>query len=146
MKMKLKLMLLLLGVSFIALMGCKKHEGSAITIVGTNLASPKPGTITGTFTATGAFNTSGTSLMIVVPVGTDSIHCTWTATAPEGTFTIGMDCEKPPKMLGVWKVTSGTGRYRHLQGSGSLVMMFPPDVPPGVLTTETMTGVVWLHP
>ena len=145
MKIKLKLMLLL-GVSIIFLIGCKKHENRAVTIIGTNLSILKPGTLTGTFTATGAFNSSGTSLMIVVPVGTDSIHCTWTATAPEGTFTIGMDCEKPPKMSGHWKVISGTGHYKHLQGSGSLIMMFPPDVPPGVLTTETMTGVVWLYP
>ena len=142
--MQLKLMLLLFGVSFITLMGCRKNDHFApITIKGTNLASPKPGTLTGTFTATGAFKTSGTALMIVVPAGTDSIHCDYTMTAPEGTFTLGLDCEKPPKMLGVWKVTGGTGRYKNLQGNGSLVMMFPPDVSPGAISEETMTGVVW---
>jgi hypothetical protein len=31
-------------------------------------------------------------------------------------------------------------------GSGSLVMEFPNDVPPGVLNIETMTGIVKLNP
>lgn len=141
--MKLKLTLLLFGVSIIFFMGCRKDPGRAVTIVGTNLNSPKPGTLTGTFTATGAFNTSGTAVMVVVPVGLDSIHCTYAMTARNGTFNIAMDCEKPPKMTGVWKVINGTGRYNHLQGNGSLIMMFPPDIPAGAISTETMTGVVW---
>ena len=144
MKMQLKLMPLLFGVSFVTLMGCRKDDHSAaITIKGTNLAIPKPGTLTGTFTATGAFKTSGTALMIVVPVGTDSIHCDYTMTAAEGIFTLGLDCEKPPKMSGAWKVTGGTGRYKNLQGNGSLIMMFPPNVSPGALSEEILTGVVW---
>ncbi len=148
MKKQLKLMLLLLGGSFIFLMGCKKHEGRSVTIASTNLESPKPGTLTGTFTATGAFNTSGTQEMVVVPLGTDSIHCTLTCTAQEGTFTLELKCEKPPMMNGAWSVIGGTGAYASLRGSGSLIMSFPPDpvVPPGALTVETMTGIVWLHP
>src|SRR5689334_2259396 len=145
MKRQLHLVLLLLGVSFLSIMGCKKHGFSAVTIVGTNLASPKPGELTGTFTATGAFNSSGTADMIVVPVGTDSIHCTYVMTAPEGTFTLSMDCEAPPAMSGHWKVIGGTGAYVGLNGNGPLTMAFPPDVPAGVLSMETMTGVAWFH-
>jgi hypothetical protein len=149
MKMQLKLMLLLFGVLFIFFMGCKKHDhGRSVTIASTNLVSPKPGNITGTFIATGAFNTSGTQVMDVVPLGTDSIHCILNCTAQEGTFTIEMKCEKPPMMNGAWRVIGGTGAYAFLSGSGSLIMSFPPDplVPPGALSVETMTGVVWLHP
>ena len=145
--MQLKLMLLLFGVSFIFFMGCKKHDqGRHVTIASTNLASPKPGTITGTFIATGAFNTSGTQVMLVEPLGTDSIHCHLTATALEGTFTIEMKCEKPPMMNGAWRVIGGTGAYAFLRGSGPLTMAFPPDVPTGTISIETMTGIVWLHP
>jgi hypothetical protein len=146
MKLQSRLLLLLLGASFIALMGCKKHiDVSPIIIKGTNLESPKAGTLTGTFIATGGFNTSGTALMVVEPVGTDSIHCVYTMTAPDGTFILALDCEKPPKMNGVWKVIDGTGHYKHLRGRGSLVMMFPPDVPAEALSEETMTGVIWWH-
>ena len=120
MKRQLKLMLLLFGMSFIFLMGCKKHDGRPITIASTNLESPKPGTITGTFIATRAFSTSGTQVMDVVPLGTDSIHCALICIAQEGTFNIVMDCEKPPMMSGHWKVTSGTGAYTSLRGSGRL--------------------------
>lgn len=145
MKMKLKLTLLLFGASFLWMMGCKKHEGVATTIIGTNLEAPKPGTLTGTFTATGGLNTSGTHVMVVEPLGTDSIHCTWTMTAPDGTFIMLQDCEKPPKMSGSWHITGGTGRYVGLRGNGTLTMMFPPDpgVPPGAIGVETNTGVVW---
>ena len=145
MKSKLQVVLLLFSASFIFLLGCRKHDGRAVTIVGTNLASPKPGTLTGTFTASGAFNSSGTAVMVVIPNGEDSIHCTYTMTASDGTFEIAMDCEKPPMMTGDWKITGGTGHYVHLQGSGTLIMKFPPDIPSGALSTETMTGVAWLH-
>ena len=140
-------MLLLFGVSIIFLIGCSKPEGHSITITATNLESPKAGILTGTFSVTGAFTSSGTHLMIVVPVGTDSIHCTTTCTAPEGTFVLSMDCEAPPMMSGHWKVIDGTGAYALLRGSGPLTMMFPPDpsVPAGALGVETLTGVAWLH-
>src|SRR5438552_951530 len=145
MKKQLYLILLLLGVALLSIMGCKKHHISPVTIIGTNTASPKPGELTGTFTATGAFNTSGTADMIVVPVGTDSIHCTYTMTAPDGTFILALDCEKPPMMSGHWQVTGGTGRYEDLRGTGPLTMAFPPDVPAGVLSTETLTGLAWFN-
>jgi hypothetical protein len=143
-----KLMLALLGVSFTFLMGCKKDEGRSTTITGINLAILKPGTLTGTFTATGGLNTSGTHVMVIQPVGTDSIHCTWTMTARDGTFTMIQDCLKPPGMSGRWSIISGTGHYTFLRGNGTLTMMFAPDpsVPSGALSVETNTGVVWLHP
>jgi hypothetical protein len=121
-------------------------QGGPSTIVGTNLSSPKPGTVLGTFTATGAFKSSGSYVMLVIPVGTDSIHCELELTATNGTFHIAMDCEKPPKMNGAWKITGGTHKYKFLRGGGTLIMMFPPDVPAGVLSIETMTGIVSRHP
>lgn len=142
--MTFKLMLILTGISIISLLGCKKHEGRAIIITGSNTTVKVPGTLTGTFTTSGAFNTSGIAEMVVVPNGDDSIHCTYTMTATEGKFVMSMDCEKPPAMNGAWTINHGTGAYGGLKGVGTLVMMFPPDVPDGVLSTETMTGVVWL--
>ena len=82
--------------------------------------------------------------MIVQPVSTDSIHCTWTMTAREGTFIMLQDCSLTT-MTGSWQIISGTGRYTALRGNGTLTMMFPPNVPPGVLGIETNTGTVWLH-
>ena len=145
MKMTFRLMLILFGFLIINLMGCKKKDGEAIIITGTNTAVKVPGTLTGTFTTSGAFNTSGTAEMVVVPNGDDSIHCTYTMTAAEGAFIMEMDCEKPPAMTGAWTINHGTGYYGGLKGAGTLVMMFPPDIPAGALSTETMTGVVWLH-
>ena len=145
MKMKFKSVLLLLAVFLFTLVGCTKREGRAIMIKGTSTASPKPGTLTGTFVATGAFNTHGVGEMVVVPVGEDSIHCTYELTAPEGSFMMVMDCEMPPGMNGVWKIISGTGFYSGMTGKGTLVMMFPPDVPAGVISEETMTGEVWMR-
>ena len=142
MKMQLKLMLLLLGVSFISFMGCKKHEDEhAITIVVTHTTFVKPIVLTGTFVATGEINISGASLMDVHPVG-DSAHCTQTMTTKEGSFTMHQDCSTM-NMSGSWYITSGTGRYTHLQGKGTLTMMFPPNVPTGVLGIDTLTGEVW---
>jgi hypothetical protein len=144
MKMRLNLMLLLFGISIFTFTGCRKPESHDITIRATNLSALKPGVFTGNFTAVGAINTSGTGLMIVVPVGEDSIHCTYTLTAPDGTFAMAMDCEAPPMMSGAWKITGGTDRYRGLFGGGTLMMMFPPDIPAGEISEETMTGEVWL--
>jgi hypothetical protein len=45
---------------------------------------------------------------------------------------------------GKWNIVSATGLYRFLRGGGSLLMTFPPDVPTGVLSIETMTGKVFL--
>jgi len=144
MKKQLNLMLLLLGVSFLVLKGCRKEDGLSTTIQLTSLASPKPGVETGTFIATGGLSTSGTFVMVIESVGSDSIHCTTTNTAPEGSFVTILDCSIITNK-GKWYVDSGSGAYKFLKGKGSLFMLFPPDVPPGVLGTETQTGVVWYH-
>lgn len=136
-------MLLLFGVSFIILMGCRKRDGLPTTIIGT-YTDQKGLTFTGTFTATGGLATSGSTVMDVVITG-DSLFCTNKLTAPEGTFNMKMNCSFSNN-TGHWKITSGTGHYSVLKGSGSLIMTFPPNVPSGVLNIETMTGVVWLHP
>lgn len=148
MKKQLHLTLLLVGLSFIIFTGCKKDHGLPTTIVLTSLAStPEPYTETGTFLATGGLSTSGTFVMVIEFVGTDSLHCTVTNTAPEGTFNTILNCSLITNE-GKWFVASGDGAYKFLQGRGSLLMRFPPDpnVPAGALGTETQTGVVWLHP
>ena len=140
--MQLKFTLLLLGVSFIFLTGCKKHEGDqTVTFTVTHTTFVKPIVLSGTFISTGKINTSGTSLMDVKPVG-DSAHCTQTMTTPEGSFTMHQDCSGP-NLSGSWYITSGTGRYAHLQGKGTLTMKMPPNVPTGVLGIDTLTGIVW---
>ncbi len=142
MKIKLQLILLLFGVSFISLMGCKKHENEkTVTIVVTHTTLVKPIVLTGTFIATGELAISGISLMDVHPAG-DSAHCTQTMTTKNGSFTMHQDCSNI-NMTGSWYITSGTGSYSHLQGKGTLTMMFPPNVPDGVLGIDTLTGIVW---
>ena len=145
MKRKLNLMLLFTAASFTILMGCKKHnEREGITIVVTHLAVLKPIVLSGTFTSTGALKISGASLMDVHPAG-DSAHCTQTMTTPEGSFTMHQDCSNT-NMTGRWYITSGTGLYANLQGSGTLSMMFPPNVPAGDLGIDTLTGTVMVGP
>lgn len=140
--MQFKLTLFLLGVTFISLLGCNKHEDNEpITITVTHLVLEKPIYLTGTFVSTGSIHTSGTSLMIVNPIG-DSAHCTQTMTTTEGSFTMHQDCSSI-NMTGSWYITSGTGHYAHLQGKGTLTMMFPPNVPTGILGIDTLTGIVW---
>lgn len=124
-------------------MGCRKLDSVPITIIGT-YTDQKGFTFTGTFTTTGGFTTSGTTVMDVAIAG-DSLYCTNKFTATGGTFNMQMNCSLT-SMTGHWNITAGTGRYSHLQGSGSLFMTFPPDVPPGVLNIETMTGIVSFQP
>jgi hypothetical protein len=147
MKMQLKFLLLLFGVSFICFMGCKKNNGVSTTITGTYTSSTptKTGFLNiGTFTTTGGIKTSGSTTMNVNIVG-DSAHCTASFTEPEGTFSMTMNCSLAT-MTGHWNIYSGTGRYVEMRGDGSLTMMFPPNTPIGVAEIESMTGVVWLHP
>jgi len=148
MKMQVKLMMLLITLFPVLFIGCKKHDcqGRATTIIGWNKEQVKaePETLKGTFTANGGLVTSGSTLMIVEPVGSDSIHCTTTLTAQEGSFLMIMDCSTTT-MTGRWDIPSGTGTYASLRGSGTLVMTFPPDVPKNVLSVETMTGVTMIN-
>jgi hypothetical protein len=146
MKIQLKSTLLFSVLISIFLSGCNHHDcqGKATTIIGTNKEQVKVGTLKGTFTTNGGIVTSGITLMIVKPVGADSIYCTTTFTASEGTFLMLMYCSTT-NMTGSWNITSGTGTYTRLRGSGNLVMTFPPDVPAGVLSVETMTGITMLN-
>ena len=133
-------LLLLLAASFILLAGFKTN----------NPASPPKGPVTidavfdfstfpdvlGTFTASGALNTSGSAEMIVGP-NTNGVraHCVVTLTDPNGTITIHQQCQfstDPPK--GRWEVVAGTGAYANLKGNGSLLM--PPN-------TELMDGTIY---
>ena len=61
--------------------------------------------------------------------------------SPEGTFTTYMRCSATNN-TGAWKILSGKGHYKLLNGNGTLVMTYPP----GVVEVETLTGTVWLHP
>ena len=92
MKTQLKLMLLLVSVSFIVFGGCKKPRSYATTIVQVSKSVDKNNTETGTFTASGGINTSGHFVMEVKYVGTDSFHCINKLSADEGTFTTNMKC------------------------------------------------------
>src|SRR6185436_14616921 len=142
MRTQLKLVLLLISVSFIFFTGCKKnHDGLPITIVQTSTAfSEENGyTETGTFTTSGGLQTSGTFVMNVEFVA-DSFYCTNKLIAPEGTFTTNMHCSGTT-MTGSWEILNGEGRYKHLTGGGTLVMTYPPDV----VGVETLTGKVFFH-
>jgi hypothetical protein len=146
MKKQLHVALILLGMSFIILAGCKKEHGLHTTITLTLLESPELGVETGTLTATGGLTTSGTFVMVIEPVGADSIHCTTTNTTAEGTFITILNCSLVTNE-GKWFVESGTGAYKFLQGTGTLLMRFPPDpqVPAGSMGTETQTGIIWFQ-
>lgn len=142
MKMQLKLMLLLFGVALMSILGCKKIEnGKAVTIVTTWTTFVKPIVLTGTFTTTGELSISGTGIMDVQLAG-DSAHCTETLTTKDGSFTMHQDCSNI-NLSGAWYITSGTGRYTHLHGSGTLTMKMPPNVPDGIQGIDTLTGEVW---
>ena len=141
MKSKLKLILLLIAVSFIVFTGCKKHDnGLPITIeqISTAANDENGYTETGTFTTSGGIQTSGTFVMEVAFVA-DSFYCKNKLIAKEGTFTTNMRCSATTN-TGAWTILSGTGRYTSLRGGGTLVMTYPP----GVVGIETLTGKVFL--
>jgi hypothetical protein len=144
MKIQLKTGVMLLGVSFFILMGCKKEKQNPdlpITIAQTStMAHEDMGYMeTGTFTISGGIQTSGTFEMGVKFVA-DSFYCTNKLIAPEGTFTTDMKCSATNN-TGTWKILSGTGRYNQLNGGGTLVMTYPT----GVVGIETLSGTVRLR-
>jgi hypothetical protein len=62
-------------------------------------------------------------------------HCLYVFVSEDGTFTVREDCEFfTDPAHGIWRIVSGTGAYRHLQGIGSALM---PD------NLEIWTGVVF---
>ena len=149
MKMQLKFMLLLIGVSSFLFTGCDKEKGVATTIDCLNLVNKNPKgapIFTGTWIASGGINSSGTQLMFVVPETAHPglIDCTLTLTAPEGTFDIKMHCSTVTN-TGTWHIVSGSGSglYLFLQGSGSLTMTFT-GLPTGVISLESMAGKTFM--
>jgi hypothetical protein len=147
MRKLVKSTLLLIALSFIIFTGCKKHcdDDFPMTIVQISTAfDDKSGyTETGTFTTSGRIQTSGTFVMDIT-FAADSFYCTNKLVAPDGTFTTNMKCSSTT-MTGTWEILSGDGRYKGLNGGGTLTMQFPPDVPPGSIGVETLTGMVSYH-
>jgi hypothetical protein len=105
------------------------------------------GTFTGTWSATGAINDSGTLVEPVV-ISTDShqLHIVRVNTSGVGSFTLRIDSTltsgSPPDsgtFVGRWVVVSGTGAYATLHGEGTR----DATVNNGVVT-ETLTGTMHL--
>jgi hypothetical protein len=161
MKLRSKLMLLLAGAALITTSSCNKSDGlvsaqsskvnatttsdaakkGAVTIIAVYDFSTFP-SVSGTFTATGALQLSGTTTMDIGPNKNGMIaHCVVVLTPDDGsgTITIRQECEFAiappyPENKGQWQVVSGTGAYSNLKGNGSLTM--PPN-------TESMTGTIY---
>jgi hypothetical protein len=148
MKMHLKSMLLLMGVSFIIFTGFKNadvrgaqdlkaninHSPVTFTCIYTDGALP---TVTGTFTTSGEIETSGTTTMTVNKFA-NVFHCSQTLVAPGGTITVLSNCQSST-MTGSWRIINGTGDYANLQGNGRLKMTFPA----GVIVIETFSGKIF---
>jgi hypothetical protein len=124
MKKQLSFLLPLLALTSVILWGCKKDNAPRLTqteIDHTYTVQKAPGVLEGTFVAKGDPSTSGSVVMHVTTVGTDSFHCTQAYTQARGTFTIISDCSNLNN-TGAWYVASGTDAYANLEGNGSLVM------------------------
>ena len=149
MKTQLKLMLLLMGASFITFMGCSKHDGITTTIKGTYTSSVPTEVgfnAFGSFYSTGGIRDTGSCEMDIT-VTDDSTFCVDLFTTPRGTWTMKEACSRDMmNPTGSWHITGGTGFYALLKGSGRLVMTFPPNVPAGVIVIEDYNGVAWAHP
>ena len=83
-------------------------------------------TFTGTYTMSGAFESSGTVTM-VVDFNSDGTraHCTYTFVDGngKGTITIREECVfATDPAQGRWEIVSGTGAYEGLRGNGSALM------------------------
>ena len=148
MKMQLKSMLLVLGISFVVLSGCKKSDGlvspsaqpandnnaSADAVVSNPLNSGKPIPVTITMTITGGvfptFTGPITTTGNLIPPGEGSMyvnsfgnvfHCIITLITSEGTITIRELCNKTT-FMGEWQIVDGTGAYVNLRGNGKVMM------------------------
>ncbi len=142
MKKQLQLLLLLLSVSYVFLVGCKKEDmqqrrTTAFTLIFTE--EPKPLSFMGFFASSGGVTANGTCTMDVTPVTPqDSIHCTQTLTVPdEGTITILSQCSLVNN-TGAWQISETTGSYTNLHGSGTLTMSATGNGP-----VELMKGQTW---
>lgn len=141
MRNNVKFLLLLFGVSFLIVSGCKKEHiqrRTSTTFTLTLVKQPKPGTWNGYFVASGDPTVSGTFTMNVHRAG-DSIHCSQTLVVPEkGSTTIKSDCSLVT-MTGKWYITNGTGAYWNLRGEGSNIMSFPANSP----AIDAFYGYTW---
>jgi hypothetical protein len=99
-------------------------------------------TFTGTFTISGAFEASGTAIMIAhLNANAMVYHCIWTLTDDKGTFTLHEQCEMgSTPVKGRWEIVSGTGKYAKLRGNGSALM---PDVGDPAISQEDLIGVIF---
>jgi hypothetical protein len=145
MKMHLTSMIFLMGVSSSIIIGCKKeknHFDTTITETFTSKTPTKNGaTYYGTFNATGGLHLTGADTMDV-RLTTDSSFCRTLLTSSRGTITMLLNCSRT-NMTGHWRIVGGTGSFTSYYGNGPLTMMFPPNVPAGVLVIETITGEIF---
>lgn len=148
MRMQLKSMLFLVGVSFLLFAGFKnpnvrsinaelKGQPTEVNIEFVYTGVNADGDVTGTYTAHGGIESSGTSEMTVHRYA-NVAHCSQTLEAAEGTITILSNCQFST-MTGAWRVVSGTGAYSDLQGNGKLLMTFPGG---GIFVRESYSGKV----
>jgi hypothetical protein len=91
-------------------------------------AKVNPNTFTGTFTITGALNTSGIATMVVdLKSNFTGAHCDYTFVDGNGTITVHEECtdfsaDPADPAIGRWEIVSGTGAYANLRGNGSALM------------------------
>lgn len=112
-----------------------------VTIQSTIIVGP----FTGTWSASGGINDSGTSVEPTVNfVGNGQLHIVRDVTGSQGTFTLRLDStlvaiepDGSHVFSGQWVVISGTGAYADLHGQGTRSAV----VTNGVVT-ETLTGTV----
>jgi hypothetical protein len=110
---------------------------TAVVITWTYTGQTAGGTYTGTATASGALETSGTSTMDAKEFA-NGAHCSQTLVAPGGTITILSNCQYSTN-TGTWRIVSGTGDYANLRGNGKLIMTFPA----GVFVIESFSGRIY---
>ena len=93
----------------------------------------------GTFTATGALNTSGTAEYDYNPnQNFVTAHNVITLTTNEGTIIIHDECEFTvtppfPNGRGSWQIVSGTGAYANIKGSGQETILNDGDILTGII-------------
>ena len=116
-----------------------------VTITSTVNLNTDPAT--GTWTATGDVNDSGTLVEPRLHLGGDgTLQITRVNSGSEGTFTLrilskvsGVEANGDVDFTGRWVVISGTGQYATLHGHGDRTAVYHPDTN---TVTETLTGQV----
>ena len=116
-----------------------------VTITSTVNLNTDPAT--GTWTATGDVNDSGTLVEPRLHLGGDgTLQITRVNSGSEGTFTLrilsratGVEANGDVNFTGSWVVISGTGQYATLRGHGDRTAVYHPDTN---TVTEILTGEV----